>query len=227
MLPLALKTALKVGVSGAFAYAITQFFGFSVSFLAPLVGGVAALAGELIGWFLLTQLTVAATIALFLGIIESYTLGNNYITMFTNVLSLGLLCHYFNLRGLFLGFFAIIIKFSSIIIMSGVADKITMAYEIISTFLIGIVIGFIINFLFWPISSNEQLDKKLSDILQNSQQLCDQILNGYLSGNYNEEEAQKLRLNILKTYQGSQVLFKKSLFDITGHQLGKQTGHRS
>lgn len=221
MLSLALKTALKVSISGAFAYAIAQSFGFNSSFIAPLIAVITTLAGELADWFLLFQLTLAITLAVTLGVIEYYTLGNNYIAIFINVLFAGVLWRYLNTRGLLLAFFIFVIKFASIIIVSSASDKITMAYEMVSTALIGIVIGLLINSLFWSTSSHEQLQKQLSDILENSQQLCDQILNGYLSGNYDDDEAQTLRLTILKTHQSSQVLFKKSLFDITGHQLGK------
>ena len=216
-----LQTATKVGFAGSIAYAIAQFFDFNTHFNASINAGMGALGGILASWFSLPQLTIVFSMTMILGVIESYLLGNNYIAIFINILFAGVLWRYLQFRGLLFGFFGVFIKLPSILIMSNSSDKITMAYDMICTFFIGLIVGLIINLLFPLSSSHEQLQKQLFSILDSSQQLCQKILEGYLSGNLDEVETQNLRLKIIKIHQDSQTLFKQSSFDITGHQLGQ------
>jgi uncharacterized membrane protein YccC len=222
MIPSSLQTSLKVAISGSLAYAIAKFFGFSFTFISSFIAGIFSMAGPGIAWFAFPQLTLIFGLTSILAVIEAYLLGNNYISIFINILFAGTLWFYLQLHGLVFSFFVIAIKVPAIIIMSSSSDKINMGYDMVSSLLIGEIVGLIVGSLFWPTFMKDKLEGQLEQILHNSCTLIEQTFRGYLEGNFDEAEPQDLQLKILKTVRASQKLFKLSSFDITGRQLGKE-----
>ena len=222
MIPPSLQTSLKVAISGSLAYAIAQFFGFSFTFISSFIAGIFSMAGPGLAWFAFPQLTLIFGLTSILGVIEAYLLGNNYISIFINILCAGALWFYLQLHGLAFSFFVIAIKIPAIIIMSSSSDKINMGFDMVSSLLIGEIVGLIVGSLFWPTFMRDKLNAQLEQILNNSSLLIEQTFRGYLEGNFDEAQAQDLQLKILKTVRASQKLLKLSSFDITGRQVGKE-----
>ena len=195
MIPSSLQTSLKVAISGSLAYAIAQFFGFSFTFISSFIAGVFSMAGPGLAWFAVPQLTLIFGLTSILGVIEAYLLGNNYISMFINILFAGALWFYLQLHGLAFSFFTIAIKMPAII--SSSSDKINMGFDMVSSLLIGEIVGLIVGSLFWPTFIRDKLDAQLKQILNNSCLLIEQTFRGYLEGNFDEAQAQDLQLKIL------------------------------
>jgi superoxide dismutase len=116
MIPSSLQTSLKVAISGSLAYAIAQFFGFSFTFISSFIAGIFSMVGPGMAWFAFPQYTLIFGLTSILAVIEAYLLGNNYISMFINILFASALWYYLQFRGLVFGSFGLAIKMPAIII---------------------------------------------------------------------------------------------------------------
>ncbi|MDY7024152.1 MAG: hypothetical protein SWJ54_22855 [Cyanobacteriota bacterium] len=220
-IPSLLQTALKVSFSASFAWAICQFLGFSMDFVAVIAAAYTTLAGLGVGWYLLTKGSAMIVIGFSLGVLATVLLGNNYITIFIVVLCAGGLWHYLQLHGFIGSFLGLMIKMPVVVIHSNSPDPVTMAFNGFMAYFIGVLVGMVFNRLFWPTINKQGLQQQLEELLSNSSLLLEKIFVGYLERNFDDSEAQELRAKILKNVQSSQKLFKIGTFDPTGRQLGQ------
>jgi predicted MFS family arabinose efflux permease len=109
-LSLQLQTAIKVSLAMCIAWVISNFLGFPLSFVAPMLAGVTTLSGLGLGWFLLTRGTLMMAIAFCFGAILSILWGNNYLTIFILVLGMGFWWNYLQLHGFIGSFLGLIIS---------------------------------------------------------------------------------------------------------------------
>ncbi|MEL7035710.1 MAG: hypothetical protein AAFO04_08865 [Cyanobacteria bacterium J06592_8] len=220
-IPSLLQTALKVSFSASLAWAICQFLGFSVAFVAVIAAAYTTLAGLGVGWYLLTKGSAMIAIGFSLSVLASVLLGNNYITIFIVILCAGGLWHYLQLHGFIGSFLGLMIKIPVMLLLANTPDPITMVFNLFMAYLIGVLVGMVFNRLFWPNINKQGLQQQLEELLSNSSQLLEKIFLGYLEGEFDDSEAQVLRTKILKNVQSSQKLFKIGTFDPTGRQLGE------
>ena len=214
-LSLQLQTAIKVSLAMCIALVISNFLGFPLSFVAPMLAGVTTLSGLGLDWFLLTRGTLMMAIAFCFGAILSILWGNNCLTIFILVLGMGFWWNYLQLHGFIGSFLGLMIKCGFVIIYANNPDPVNASFIAFSNYFIGVTVGTIFNRLFWVNTTEEILTKNLQNFANISRELITVILNGYLESNFNEALAQNFLTTLNKTVQGSENILKLSSFDPT------------
>jgi len=217
---MALQTAIKITIACLVAWVTMQFLGFPQSYLACILAGISTLAGLGTGWYLLTRGSLAFGIAVFFGALQALLWGNNYITIFVTILYIGWIWNYLQIHGFSGNFMGIMIKLSIIVVHSNSTDPVTFSFYLLCNYYIGTLVGVIVNSLFWPNLNKKGLQQQLREIKSNSIKLTQNIFDGYLYGNLDDTEAQKLRANILTSIQASQKLFNTGTTDPSSRLLG-------